>query len=1142
MKEIINQLASHNLLQDIVECVPIRIFWKDRECRYLGCNSLFAKDAGLQSLSLLIGKSDFEMSWHDQADAYRADDFKVMASGIARLGYEEPQSTPDGDTIWLRTSKVPLRDDQQNVIGILRVYEDITSEKIKQSKLLDSEQTLRNIFNSLQDAYYRTNTEGHIVMVSPSAETMMACKTGELQGKIIANYYVNPDERELFLEALRMGGGIVNNFEAQIRRVDGEIIRVSTNAHYFCDEDGTVTGIEGTIRDVTRLKEQEEELKLAKFVLDHAPLNISYTDSEARIRYINKTGCETLGYTQEELLQMSIPDIDPLFPMQVWDEHWQDLKQNISLSIETEHRRKNGECFPVEVIANYMEFGDKALNVAFDWDTTDSKKEQAALQESESRFRGLFNNSPDPCWIINEENLFTLCNSAAAEILGYNSIDELQGTHPSKLSPDIQSDGRNSFEKSNTMIAIAHEKGVHRFEWDHCRRNGEIFPVEVTLAQIEIDGIKQLYCIWRDISTKKMAEEQLKQEAKFRSQILEQASEGIALWRACSDEIEAEFITWNRRMQEITGYSREEINRLGWLDTIYNDTSERERARQTMQKVLQGETNLGTDFNIVTKSGDARALHISSTCIYRDDSAPCVLAVIQDITESKRQQELLEASQKRFSTLFDASSDGLFIINMQGEFIDINRTAYERLGYTKDEMISMKIAELNTPEYAAQVPQRIANIKENGMAVFETAHLRKDGSIMPVEINARIIDLDEEKVLFSVVRDISERKILEGQLRQALKMEAIGTLVGGIAHDFNNMLAAIQGNLYLAIKQVQDHPVAADKLSNIEKLTARATDMVQQLLTFAREGSVEMRVFSLNSFMDDGYKLAKTLIPENIDHQTRTCSEPLNIKGDATQLQQVLMNLLNNAVDALAGTGEPMIRCALEPYKVTSEFRLRHPELKRSDFACISVEDNGHGIPGDLVDKVFEPFFTTKEVGKGTGLGLAMLYGAVQTHHGAVEINSRVGKGTTFRIYLPLTEEKNETAPEAQGEPATIETGGTILLVDDEEGVRDTISEVLVSMGYRVMEAENGEVALQLFKGNQGSVDLIISDVIMPRMGGIELFKAVRQIDEKMPLILITGYDRNHVLDKSIQHAPVLNKPFNFDELARSIQANIRTV
>jgi len=494
----------------------------------------------------------------------------------------------------------------------------------------------------------------------------------------------------------------------------------------------------------------------------------------------------------------------------------------------------------------------------------------------------------------------------------------------------------------------------------------------------------------RDITDRKNAEERLQQEVDFRSQLLDHAAEGIALWRYSHSGAQIEFLTWNRRMQEITGYTCDEINEKGWLQTMYPDETQRAKAWKTMQKVIAGDINRGIDFEIVTKFGEQRTLHISSSPVQGKNNEPSVLAIIQDVTKSEQQHKLLEASQKKFRTLFDSSSDGLFIIDMHGDFIDINKTAYERLGYLKEEMLAMKLTELDPPEFAARVPERLALIRKHGMATFETAHYRKDGSIMPVEINARVLELDGEKVLFSVVRDISERKQLEERLRQSQKMEAIGTLVGGIAHDFNNMLAAIQGNVYLARMQMQDHPVAADKLNNIEQLGIRAAEMVQQLLTFARKDSVAMNLFSLNSFMRDGYKLAKAGIPENIDHQTSVCQEELCIKGDATQLQQVLMNLLSNAVDAVVNTVDPMIRCSLSPFESNELFKQKHPQLVGNHFACIRVFDNGHGITSERLDKIFEPFFTTKEVGKGTGLGLAMLYGAVQTHGGVVEVESEV--------------------------------------------------------------------------------------------------------------------------------------------------------
>jgi len=894
------------------------------------------------------------------------------------------------------------------------------------------------------------------------------------------------------------------------------------------------------------------------------------------------------------------------------------------------------------------------------------KKREHPVEEHGAWFRDLFEKSPDPCWIIDENNLFVLCNNAAVDILGYDSAEELTSTHPSKLSPVTQPDGRDSLEKANAMMATAQEKGIHRFEWEHKRKSGECFPVEVTLSSISLNGKDCIYCVWKDISDRnevirelqrsrerfklamagatdglwdwnletdevyysprwmemlgyeanelehridtwatlvhpddkdwvlqrvtdylenradsfdveirmqhkdghniivlsraikatnpdsgkpnrlvgthvditerKKAEEQLLSAARFREHLLYQASEGIVVWKLSHTENFAEFIVWNRRMEQMTGYSQAEINTVGWLNAIYNNDDQRELARSTMLKVIHGETNHGRDFKGITKSGEERIFHISSSPIRGENDEPCVLAIVEDVTETRSKQAELEQSQKRFQTLFNSSTDGIFILDLKGNFIDINRTAHERLGYSRDEMLASSVSELDPPEFREKVPKRMRQIMESGQTVFESAHFRKDGSIMPVEINARLLELEGKQIVMSIVRDISERKALEEQLRHSQKMESIGTLVGGIAHDFNNMLAAVQGNIYLAKRLIQEHPLAEDKLDNIEKLSARGADMVQQLLTFARKDIVQMKVFNLNSFMDEGYALAKAVIPENIDHQTTICEEQLNIKGDATQLQQVMFNLLNNAVDAVAEAPQPKIRCSLDRYDSDQPFLLTHPDVEGSEFARITVKDNGHGIPSEHKNQIFEPFFTTKEVGKGTGLGLSMLYGAVQTHGGAVEVESEPGGGTAIHVYLPLSQE----APEIQvSQPSTVAKGEglTILLVDDEKELRQTTAEVLHEMGYRVVEAEDGEEALNLFKARGQEIALILSDVIMPKMGGIQLLEAVRELDSDIPVILTTGYDES-VMGKAFQpeHCEVVKKPFDPERLFNSIK------
>jgi len=419
---------------------------------------------------------------------------------------------------------------------------------------------------------------------------------------------------------------------------------------------------------------------------------------------------------------------------------------------------------------------------------------------------------------------------------------------------------------------------------------------------------------------------------------------------------------------------------------------------------------------------------------------------------------------------------------------------------------------------------------------------RKDGSFYPSMMSVAPIQNENNKITHyvSLQQDMTEYKKMEGQFLQAQKMEAIGTLVGGIAHDFNNMLAAIQGNVYLSRLKLGDMPEVTEKLDNIELLGTRAADMVKQLLTFARKDRVRMSPFSLNSFIKEAYKLAKTAVPENIELACDPCQEDLMITGDATQLQQALMNLLNNARDAVSDVNRPKVSCQLRPFHASEEFKQTHPEIQGTQFAKLIIRDNGSGIPKDHLNKIFEPFFTTKGVGEGTGLGLSMVYGTVQSHGGYIEAESEQGSGTAFSIYLPLQDGEQEITSQKDSD-ITTGAGETILLVDDEESVRSTTCEVLESLNYKVITASDGEQAMALFIAHQKEIDLILTDIVMPKLGGIDLAKSIRLLNQDVPIILATGYDKKLAIASAdrIDHSIIVNKPFSIETLSISMQKMI---
>lgn len=390
--------------------------------------------------------------------------------------------------------------------------------------------------------------------------------------------------------------------------------------------------------------------------------------------------------------------------------------------------------------------------------------------------------------------------------------------------------------------------------------------------------------------------------------------------------------------------------------------------------------------------------------------------------------------------------------------------------------------------------------------------------------------------------NLTELDKMEQQFRQAQKMEALGTLVGGIAHDFNNILAGMTGNLYLAKRSTQQMPDVQKKLGVVEQLSCRAADLIKQLLTFARKDRVNMEPLLLNPFIYETLKLFRASIPENISIHSSICEQPLHIEGNHTQLHQVLMNLVNNARDAVEGGREPAITIALDMFQPDHHFMAARTYVKAGDYAHLSVMDNGCGIPAEQQTHLFEPFFTTKEQGKGTGLGLAMLFGAIKTHQGFIEVETALQQGTTFHIYLPLIRQENSCSTPMQSHPSA-QTGHNelILLVDDEASIVDMGRDVLTTLGYRVICATNGVEAVAMFSAHQQDIALIIMDIVMPILGGVQAAERIHAIRPDAKVIFATGYDRETALADSptASDAVVLSKPYNIDQMHLIIREQI---
>jgi two-component system cell cycle sensor histidine kinase/response regulator CckA len=511
----------------------------------------------------------------------------------------------------------------------------------------------------------------------------------------------------------------------------------------------------------------------------------------------------------------------------------------------------------------------------------------------------------------------------------------------------------------------------------------------------------------------------------------------------------------------------------------------------------------------------------------------------RDIARRKRAEGALRRSEERYRDLYDNAPDGYCVVDADSLIGAINATQLNWLGYSRRQVIGrMQLADLLVPEEQHQVARLLDQCKHEGhLENVERTLMSRDERRLPVRLNMRAMhDAAGQCIGFRVTtREITKEKELEAQLLQSQKLESLGTLVGGIAHDFNNMLTAILGFTELLLQEVNPADQIHEDLQRIELLSLRATDMVRQLMTFSRNSLSQRTSLPLHPFLEEIATLLERLIPENIEVELSPAAEDLLVEADPTQLQQVIMNLTVNARDAMPEGGRLVIATAR--VELDEAFCQMYPDLHPGGFALLSVSDVGVGIPMAIRPYIFDPFFTTKDVGKGTGLGLPVVYGIVKSHAGAIEVESQVGQGTTMKIYLPLSE--HPVAQAAMPADDLLTGAETILLVEDEPPVLEFGRTALERFGYRVLTARDGTEALEVFQTHQDEIALAILDVVMPRMGGRAAARELKRRKPTLVVLLATGYDSPEEAGAEQEETvyTLLRKPYRIRDLAQTVRA-----
>ncbi|MCC6346717.1 MAG: PAS domain S-box protein, partial [Nitrospirales bacterium] len=848
--------------------------------------------------------------------------------------------------------------------------------------------------------------------------------------------------------------------------------------------------------------------------------------------YVNPAMRLLTGFSREELLQRNLYDLaTPEFKSSARKCGEGYLADDRSPArYEFKITTKGGEERWIDFTVSRIAYKGVPSIIGTAFDVTDRKRTEEALWETTRTLQSFIQASPLALVVLDPEGRVKLWNPAAERIFGWSAREVLDKPYP--LIPKEKQEEFRSQEDS-----VLQGQVITGMEAPRRKKDGSLIGASISTAPVYGAGgtVTGTMLILEDISARKHAEAALRDSEEQYRIVAETAQDAIIT----IDENDTIMLV-NKAAERIFGYTREEL--LGKPVTMLMPEPMRERHAAAVKKHIEtGKRSISwvaVGLPGLHKSGKEIFLEISYGESIKEGKY-YFIGIIRDVTLRKEAEESLKESEKKYRDLFEESKDAVYISTPQGEFLDINPAGVELFGFSsKEEILSADLGRdiyVNPQEREAfkQIIDRDGFVKD-----FEVLMRRMDGERLNILITGAAVrnEKGEVTVYRGFMRDVTNQRKLEQQLLQSQKMEATGKLAGGIAHDFNNILTAIisYGSL-LQMTLPRDNP-ARSHAEQILTLADRAANLTQSLLAFSRKQIMNPKPVDMNEIIRRVQKLLSRLIGEDITLETSLSDEDVTAMADSGQIEQVLMNLATNARDAMPEGGSLILRTDL--ITMDKDFLRRYGYGSPGHYVRISVSDTGSGMNEAIMKRIFDPFFTTKEVGKGTGLGLSIVYGIVKQHNGYINVYSEPGKGTTFRIYLPLyrvqaggPEEIPEEAPAPRGTE-------TVLLAEDEEPVRTTTGTVLRQFGYTVIEAVDGEDALRKYGEHRDEIDLLLLDVIMPKKNGKEVYSEIKGVRPDIRVLFSSGYTSDIMHRKGILEAglPFLSKPYTPGDLLLKIR------
>ena len=1065
--------------------------------------------------------------------------------------FETLRVKKDGGLIDVSVTVSPIMNGRGEVVGVSKVARDITERKRAEAGLRESEARFRTLVETAPEAIF-IQTHGRFAYVNAAALRLFgAMQPSELLGQPVISR-VHPDYQAGVLARIRsLNEKRQESAFADVvfLTLDGSSRNVITSGVPFQYQDQS--GALVFAADITARKQAEAAVSEseARFrgLYDNAVVGFYRTTPDGRIVMANPALLNLLGFaTLEELARRNLEQegFGPEYSRAAFKEHLE--REGLLQGWEAAWRRSDGSirfvrenCRVVRDAAGRSVFYDGSIE-----DITERKQVQSELEQSETRFRQMAACIEDVLYGVDYQSReFNYLSPAFERMLGYTADDVARAGGREKFLAAVILE--QQFESQiGTLDEILTEppnpnRSLRCQSWWRCQDGSQKFIEDRWFPVYAGGRLQSTFGVLRDITQQKHAEMALRESEVKHRNLFEYSRDALLL----VDPQSRRFLSGNPAALRMFGVKTEaELAAHGPAELSPERQPDGRISAETAQEIDAAVLRNGSHFfewKHRRVGGEEFVADVLLTRIERDGQ-PTIMATIRDITERKR----IEASHTQLATVVEQAAEAIVITDLQGAIRYVN-PAFEKIsGYPRAEVLGQNPRLLKSGKQSAEFYQRLwATLKRGETWSGHIINRRKDGSLFEEEATIfPVRDAAGHAINYVAVKhDVTREVQLEAQFRQAQKMEAIGTLAGGVAHDFNNILMVISMEAGLLKTGGPLSPEQANYADEIGNAVERAASLTRQLLLFSRREVLQPRDLDLSEAVTNTTKMLRRMVGENIEMQLNLAAQPMLVHADPGMIDQILMNLTVNARDAMPGGGQLVLKTV--GVDLDEAAAAQSPPARAGAFVCLSVTDTGAGIPPENLSRIFDPFFTTKEVGKGTGLGLATVFGIVQQHQGWIHVQSEVGRGTTFKVYLPRLAPTNE--PKLGGEKiaAPVPTGQeTILLVEDEPALRAAVRITLTKLGYRILEASTGRQALMVWQEHHAGIHLLLTDLIMPDgMTGKELAQQLLQLNPRLKIIYMSGYSADMIARDftALENITFLAKPFQMPKLAEAVRNSL---